>query len=246
MFGKMFWRSFCLQAVWNFERLQNLGLAYILGPALKKIYPQPEQRRAAILRHLEFFNTHPYMVNLFAGLIAALEEEKARAEDISTIKKNMAGALAAIGDSLFWATWRPLAALIIIVIYIVRQGFIDCECPFGYPLLFLLIYNLPVLSWRWYSLVWSYRQKTALIRRLVNWPIKRIILGLEYFGLLLMLIGILFYLGLTPAAVYRRSNWLFLAGLFLAVVLTRANVPALILFYGALVVSVLLKVVGVV
>lgn len=239
-------RSFFLQAVWNFERLQNLGLAYTLVPVLKKIYPEPEKRRQALLRHLEFFNTHPYMASLFAGLIAALEEEKVPGEDISTIKKNMAGALAAVGDSLFWATWRPLAALLVIVVYLIRQGLACSGCAFEYPVMFLVIYNLLVLAWRWYSLVFAWREKTALIRKLVAWPAGRIIRMLEYFGILLMIIGILFYLGANTAGIYSRSNFFFLIGLFLAVFFTRVNVSPLILFYGTIVFSVLLKLLGVI
>lgn len=34
---KVFWRHQYLQAAWNFERMQNVGFAYSLIPAIKKI-----------------------------------------------------------------------------------------------------------------------------------------------------------------------------------------------------------------
>ena len=55
--ARVFFRSFFLQASWNPQGMQNLGLAYALYPALKKLYPEPEAQSAAVRRHLAFFNT---------------------------------------------------------------------------------------------------------------------------------------------------------------------------------------------
>ena len=60
----IFLRTFFLQALWNFERLQNVGFLYILYPVLKKLYPDKEKRKEALLRHIGFFNTNPYMVTI--------------------------------------------------------------------------------------------------------------------------------------------------------------------------------------
>lgn len=35
---KVWWRSTFLQGSWNYERMQNLGWAYSLIPAIKKLY----------------------------------------------------------------------------------------------------------------------------------------------------------------------------------------------------------------
>ena len=43
--------------------MQNGGVAYTLIPAIKKLYSKKEDRAAALKRHLEFFNTHPFMAN---------------------------------------------------------------------------------------------------------------------------------------------------------------------------------------
>ena len=54
---KVWWRSQFLQGSWNYERMQNLGWAYSLIPAIKKLYTNKEDQAAALKRHLEFFNT---------------------------------------------------------------------------------------------------------------------------------------------------------------------------------------------
>ena len=71
------WRSQFLQGSWNYERMQNVGWAYALIPAIKKLYTTKEDRVAALKRHLEFFNTHPYVASPIIGVTLALEEERA-------------------------------------------------------------------------------------------------------------------------------------------------------------------------
>ena len=70
-------RSQFLQGSWNYERMQNGGWAFSLIPALRKLYPNKEDASAALKRHLEFFNTHPYIAAPILGVTLALEEDKA-------------------------------------------------------------------------------------------------------------------------------------------------------------------------
>ena len=79
---KVWWRHQFLQGSWNYERMQNLGWAYSLIPAIKKLYTNKEDQAAALKRHLEFFNTHPYVAAPIMGVTLALEEEKANGTDI--------------------------------------------------------------------------------------------------------------------------------------------------------------------
>ena len=75
-------RSQFLQGSWNYERMQNGGWAYSLIPALKKLYPNKDDASAALKRHLEFFNTHPYIAAPILGVTLALEEERANGAQI--------------------------------------------------------------------------------------------------------------------------------------------------------------------
>ena len=69
---KVWWRSTFLQGSWNYERMQNLGWAYSLIPAIKKLYTKKEDQAAALERHMEFFNTHPYVAAPILGVTLAL------------------------------------------------------------------------------------------------------------------------------------------------------------------------------
>ncbi|MGH7738547.1 MAG: PTS system mannose/fructose/sorbose family transporter subunit IID, partial [bacterium] len=71
-----FFRSFFLQTLWNFERYLNYGFAFALLPVFRKLYPA-EARGAALVRHLEYFNTHPYMASFILGAAARMEAERA-------------------------------------------------------------------------------------------------------------------------------------------------------------------------
>ena len=110
---KAFLRSYFLLASFNYERMQNGGVAYTLIPAIKKLYQTKEDRAAALKRHLEFFNTQPFMANPIFGVTLALEEERANGAEIddaaiSGVKVGMMGPLAGAGDPLFWFTLRPI------------------------------------------------------------------------------------------------------------------------------------------
>ena len=63
-----------MQAGWNFERNQNVGFAFALLPALRRIYGATGGFRAALLRHLEIFNTQPHMAGFILGNVAKMEE----------------------------------------------------------------------------------------------------------------------------------------------------------------------------
>ena len=71
----IFIRSNFLLASYNFERMQAMGFCVSLIPALKKLY-QGDELKAALKRHLEFFNTQPFLAASIMGIIAAMEEKR--------------------------------------------------------------------------------------------------------------------------------------------------------------------------
>ena len=70
-------RSTFLQGSWNYERMQNGGYCYAMIPAIKRLYTTKEEQAEALKRHLEFFNTQPYVAAPILGVTLALEEERA-------------------------------------------------------------------------------------------------------------------------------------------------------------------------
>jgi PTS system mannose-specific IID component len=145
----MFIRTLFIQALWNYERMQNIGFLFVLKPFLYKIYLNEDKRKEALLRHTGFFNTHPYMANMIIAVVANMEKKIAegnsneKVSEVNMVKGAMEGPLAAIGDSFFWGTLRPLAALISISMLILLKA---SDSWFGaynvlIPLLFIFIYN---------------------------------------------------------------------------------------------------------
>ena len=55
-------RSLSVQGSWNYRTLIGSGFAYALLPALRFIYrDRPAELQAAVRRHTELFNSHPYL-----------------------------------------------------------------------------------------------------------------------------------------------------------------------------------------
>ena len=75
----MFFRSFFLQAGWNYVKYQNLGFALVMMPFLRRLYRNdPEALPTVLNRYLEAFNTHPVMASFCFGAMARLEESIAK------------------------------------------------------------------------------------------------------------------------------------------------------------------------
>lgn len=109
---RCFGRSLWLQASWSFRGMQSLGFAYAMEPALRRLHGDGARYRAAVARHLEFFNTHPFLAAAVLGAVIRLEE---RGEDVAQagprLKRALMGPYGAIGDSLYWGALKPLLVL---------------------------------------------------------------------------------------------------------------------------------------
>lgn len=158
LFTKTFLRSFPLQACFCYERMQNVGFCYQMIPVLKKLYPDPEEMKEALKRHLTFFNTTPAVVTFITGACIALEEKFKKAkesgeefdeESINAVKTALMGPLAGIGDSFCWGTFRIIGAGI--GASLAMQGSI-----LG-AVLFFLIYNIPHLFVKYKGLEIGYK-----------------------------------------------------------------------------------------
>ncbi|KNC95053.1 PTS system mannose/fructose/sorbose family transporter subunit IID [Trabulsiella odontotermitis] len=160
---RVFWRSFQMEFSWNYERQMNLAFVYALIPVLKKLYPQKEDLKNALKRHLVFFNTTPHIVTLLLGITTAMEEKNSqqKAMDdgaIENVKASLMGPLAGLGDSFFWGTLRLIATGI--GTSLALKGNI-----LG-PILFLLVFNVPHLLVRWFFTRWGYVLGTGVLQRI--------------------------------------------------------------------------------
>ena len=163
------WRSFFFLAAANYQRMQNVGFGYAMLPALERLHTG-DALRSATARHLEFFNSHPYMAGLILGAAVRIEEDIAAGtcepERVQRFKTQMMGPLAAIGDSFFWTSLRPLGA--ILAIAGVLNGWLWA------PLIFILLYNACHLSLRGYGLFAGYRQAEQVVTLVHRWRLVRL------------------------------------------------------------------------
>ncbi len=174
--------------------MQNLGFLYILAPVLNKLYPESEKRAQSYRRHLEFFNTHPYFANVVVGIVTRLEEEMAKGgdiklEQITTVKMNMGGAFGGIGDALFWAAWRPFAAMVACVLVIIYLR--KWEGAWVAPLIFLFLYNFLHFHTRIRGMIEGYERKTGVVRLLKKMHYSRTISSSHLIGLGLVLVAVI-------------------------------------------------------
>lgn len=98
----------------SFERMQAPGFCAALVPALKKFYPNKEDKPhyiEALKRNMTFFNTEAHWGGgPCLGLALAMEEKKSRHYDaipgemIVNLKTGLMGSLAGIGDTISWST----------------------------------------------------------------------------------------------------------------------------------------------
>lgn len=107
----MLLRSLLVQGSFNYRTMIGTGMAYVLVPALRRIYPAAEADAAAA-RHSELFNSHPYLAPLAAGAVARAEADGVPAETIGRFKSALRGSLGTVGDRLVWLVWRPACALL--------------------------------------------------------------------------------------------------------------------------------------
>jgi fructoselysine and glucoselysine-specific PTS system IID component len=159
----LFFRSLTLEANFNFETWQNTGFAFTIIPVLKKLYHTKEAMASALKRHLQLFNTSPYGSTLVIGITAAMEEQNSQdadfdEESISSVKLGLMGPLAGVFDSLFWGTFKVIAAGV--GTSLAMKGNI-----LG-PILFLLIFNVPHLLLRYNLTFIGYNAGTKFLQNL--------------------------------------------------------------------------------
>jgi PTS system mannose-specific IID component len=84
-----------------------------MTPIIRKLYDTPDEIKAALKRHLVFFNTEPNVGGIIHGAVIAMEEKRANGADIdddaiNSVKSGLMGPLAGVGDSISQGTITPI------------------------------------------------------------------------------------------------------------------------------------------
>ena len=179
-----FIRSNLLQGSWNFERMQALGYAFGIVPAIRRLYPEGSQeRKDAIKRHLEFYNTQPFMTAPILGVNLAMEEQRANGAPIDDaaingIKVGLMGPLAGVGDPIFWGTCRPVFAAL-------GAGIAQSGSLLG-PILFFVLFNAVRLFVRYWGINYGYRKGLEVVSDMGGGALQKITEAASILGLFIM------------------------------------------------------------
>ena len=130
-------------------------------PFVDKYYKDSEEKRDAVYREgTEFMNTHQAMLGLIAGIVCAMEKERAEKHNIGVdvitgLKASLMGPLAGIGDSFFFNCYRVIIAGIAI-------GMSANGNILG-PLFFFVFYGVGMLAIKYFLFVQGYKNGTVLV-----------------------------------------------------------------------------------
>ncbi|MQS52930.1 PTS system mannose/fructose/sorbose family transporter subunit IID [Companilactobacillus mishanensis] len=179
----VWWRSTFIQGSWNYERMQNGGWAYSLIPVLKKLYTTKEDRAAALKRHLEFFNCHPYLASPILGVTMALEEDRANGAPVDDVaiqgvKVGMMGPLAGIGDPVFWFTIKPIIGAV--AASLAKTGNI-----MG-PILYFVAWNAIRMAFMWYTQEFGYKAGSKITEDMSGGLLRDVTKGASILGMFIL------------------------------------------------------------
>lgn len=152
------WRSLLLQASFNYERMQAAGWLYGLIPGLRKIHRNKQDLSQSMKEHMEFFNTHPFLVTFIMGIIMAMEQNKEDRDAIRGIKVATMGPLGGIGDALFWLTLLPITAGI--------GASLALDGNIAGPIIFLVLFNIVHFGLRFGLIRYGYYTGIKAIQQL--------------------------------------------------------------------------------
>ena len=167
--------TFFSHANYNFERLQATGFAHGMAPVIRRLYTTPDEIKAAMRRHLVFYNTEPNFGGAINGAVIAMEEQRAAGADIdddaiNSVKTGLMGPIAGIGDTITQGTITPLFLALGISIAgvptVVNGQAPDLAAATGNPLgpiVFLLLETVTILAIAYVFWMQGYARGRGLI-----------------------------------------------------------------------------------
>ncbi|MGB9720008.1 MAG: PTS system mannose/fructose/sorbose family transporter subunit IID [bacterium] len=209
---KLFFASIFLQCSWSFHSMQSMGFLFNVILGLSK-----EKKDLLLQNSRVFFNTHPYMVGYIIGAVLRAYEKNEDPEEIKNHIMVGQSVFASAGDLLFWQTIRPVLLLVATIIGL-KYGIAG-------PLIFVIIYNIIHVYFRFDGFVCGYEQ---------GWDVVYIIKSRKvvFMQRLFESLGA-FFAGLLPIVLQKNFNLFFLlplVGIFL-ILLWKKVAPILILTF---------------
>ncbi len=174
-------RSLLLQCSWNFKQFQGLGWVYLLLPELRRLYPN-RALRPIVQRYLGYFNSNVFLTPTIAAAVLSLERRQRLEEPVPMSPQAFTEAVmapfAAAGDAFFWGGLRPLCCALAVVVG-----------SLGYwwsPVLFLVLFNLPVVFVRLVGPWLGYQQGVMVVQLLQTYRIADVALVLKRLAVVML------------------------------------------------------------
>lgn len=121
----LIWETFP-QTCYNYERMMGQAVAHVFSVLVRFLYrDNPEKCKEVMKRQSEFFNVHVEFGSCIIGMAVALEEQKAKGENIpgefiTNLKTSLMGPLAGMGDTIWQGVVIPI--LLAVCIDMTRTG----------------------------------------------------------------------------------------------------------------------------
>ncbi len=169
------------QSCYNYERMQGVGFLHSMSNVITKLYKDdPVETKAAMQRHIQFFNTENATGSAVIGLVAAMEEQKKQGADLNedtftSIKTGLMGPLAGIGDTLWQAVVIPL--MLIMFVGLAKEG--NVAAPIIYSVLF---YGLYYAFGYWLLMLGYNKGSEAILDLMESGVMKKVILAAGILG----------------------------------------------------------------
>ncbi|WP_338623770.1 PTS system mannose/fructose/sorbose family transporter subunit IID [Selenomonas sp. TAMA-11512] len=180
------WETFP-QTCYNYERMMGQVVAHVFVPIVKCLYKHnPEAAKALMKREIEFFNVHIEFGACIIGMIIAMEEEKAKGEDIpdsfiTNIKTSLMGPLAGLGDTIWQGVVIPILLAICIDISTAGSGNI-----WGAVIYFVTIVTA-AYSLSYANFMFGYRAgANAIMDFIEKGTLKKVLKGASVMGCMVM------------------------------------------------------------
>lgn len=259
---KYIFRSLFLQGFWNFKKMQNIGMLFIMYPYLCNLYSDKDKYfKRAVVRNSASFNTNPPMVSFCLGAVMKKEKVLAKLRENMPdfyeqekewliIRSSIATTVASLGDRLFWSTIKPLSLVMAFAVLCLGQvHFLNDTVALNVSELTVLLaltvaflsYNIPVFITRYKGLSLGYGGNEDNFFGLIDFNWNKIIIILKTMGqgftLFIFIYGLYFYfLGAVFDAYLITKVTLLAAFVVLSAFVKKWNIPNLYLYLGSVLV----------
>ncbi|MFC1538222.1 PTS system mannose/fructose/sorbose family transporter subunit IID [Candidatus Latescibacterota bacterium] len=236
---RIFLRSFFLQGSFSTKYRQNVGFAFCIEPVCDELWTDPESKRNFLIRHSEYFNGNPFMATLILGAVANMEEhlryDKGMTEsEIIRFKKVAGPATGSVGDRFFWSNLRPFG----IILGLLSTFF----CGVWGFLIFLAVFNIPMIIIKWYWLWEGYKLGPNVVSRIKSSRLESAERIMEIVGsILIAFFSVIVIFNFTGASYSFNWIWVCALGMFIfSLIMLKLHLPVHKLFPYVIFISVLL------